>query len=149
MTTRDNFMWGGGGGWYTNNAAYPINESVSYKIYRNKAYTATQLFTNMGNPNWDVMTSPCPMQITDNIIWDPNTTATCQYVKAEDMPNCLMDRNQYWAPIATGGKIIKEGTTAQFKTLAEWRTLTGKDTNSTDDVQPPGWTVPPSSAADF
>lgn len=128
---------------------------VSLRMYRNKGYNHTVL-----SLSGDVITATCPLQFTDNEIWDNRTNSEFPYnqmgaIQAnglsggnDDLSTALVDRNVYYAPNYPGGAFILEYKASTLETLAAWQTVAthpntsgGLDPNSTGNVQP-AWPNP-------
>jgi hypothetical protein len=149
-TIRDCTQWGAlyhsagyvPQGWFAGTGNYkdPDSARLNLRIYRNKIYNnigvADVFYSGTG--------SSCPLQFTDNEVWD-NRTGDVNKGVMRITPGLhtgsFLDRNKYYGPNYANSKPFIDATVAPgtLKTFAEWQAF-GYDPNSV--VQQPSWPDP-------
>jgi PKD domain len=141
-TARDNVVWGGPGTnpWFYPGLAAEICAVCEYKIYRNRIYRDSGRSPCIAlNGGRATFLSRRPLQLTDNTFYDARAAAKIVALKSADHVHSIIDRNQYYAPNATRGKIIYNNHTAL--SFSSWQALGANfDPNST--VANPKWIDP-------
>jgi hypothetical protein len=107
------------------------------EFYRNKCYYTSSGF-GMGATDY-----PDRMQISDNILWSPNSGVIGMQVNSSAAawtnPGSIIDRNQYYFPSDTTYNSLNGGST--FVNFATWQ-AGGFDANGEQLVSAPSWPDP-------
>lgn len=122
MTVRYCESWGASqfGWWNPGNLGYVLLDQLAYKFYYNNIYLTAGDFFLVIPGSSNPITSTKPLTFTDNKLHSTRTAATFINMKATDIgANSLLDRNTYYAPNDTDGKVFVNGGTAE--TLATWK----------------------------
>lgn len=111
---------------------------VAYKIYRNKFYLTKGNggIVEMGASRAP-LTSPQPLQWSDNIIYDTRPNARILVLKVSDHSHSIIDRNQYYAPQSSAFN-YNSGTPLN---LRSWQAL-GTNIDPNSKLANPRWINP-------
>lgn len=130
--------------WYNpGTMGYYILNDLAFRLYRNKFYVSVGRLLSFSTSGGIPVTAPQMLQFTDNECYLPSTNAVALLVKASDLgSSSIIDRNKYYAPNDSDGKIFLQNGTAE--TLATWKTHGANfDPTSTDTKPPfPNWIDP-------